>query len=442
MEKKKIYFIGIGWIGVSALARHYISEWYEVFWSDMCDSALITKLQEEWADIIIGIDKGRINNNFEKVIYTEAIPEDQEELRQAKKLWIQLLKYNEALSEVVNMRKLIAITGTHGKSTTTSMISQILKNSQEGFSAIVGTLLKEFEGKNFYTQWNKEYFAIEACEYKEHFLLYNPLVAVITNIEYDHADYFSSPESYTEAYKKFVTNIVPGGFCIISGEEANSQELKHVRDDIHFIEVFDNFFIVWKERIMCPEISMNIPGEHVLFDAKLAYIVAHMIGIDDKTILETLEAYSGVWRRMEHIWFTKNNNILMSDYGHHPTEISVTLDALKKWYPDKKIFTVFQPHQYSRTLELLEDFQNCFKNTDYLIIPNIYESRDTDADKKKINSKILSEKIHHPNVSDGNWIENTLKRIREYDTKNPDSSIILLLWAWNIDNLRYEIIVK
>jgi len=418
--------------------------------------------------------------DIERVIYSEAVPKTQWELQKSQKIGIKTLKYNDALWEVVNKYKLIAITGTHGKSTTTSMISQILKNSDEDFSAIIGTLLKEFAGKNFYSSkphphlwisspleekraaasslpqgrelsegvmWEQSsYFTIEACEYKEHFLAYKPSVVVITNIEYDHADYFKTPESYIAAYEKFIINILPGWFCVINGEDTNCQKLIWKRDDIHYIVVRkDSYSTIFPGESqesnieVYPEIVMHIPGEHILFDAKLAYIVSQMIGIPEITALDTLEDYSGVWRRMEKIGNTENKNILMSDYGHHPTEVETTLRALKSWYPDKQLFVIFQPHQYSRTIELLEWFQTCFSNADTLIVPDIYESRDSQEDKSRMNSKIFVEALEHTNVVDGNGMENTLSLIESYDKENPDSSIILLLWAWNIDNLRYII---
>jgi len=429
--KQKIYCIGIGWIGVSALARYYLSQGWRVYWSDANDSELIHRLQEEWCNIIIWADSKRISQNIDLVIYTEAIPPTQEELLKSHELNIKTLKYNEALWEIVNQYKLIAITGTHGKSTTTSMISQILKNSNENFKSIVWTLLKEFEGKNFYSRWEeKNYFVIEACEYKEHFLAYKPTVAVITNIEYDHADYFKTPQSYIDAYEKFIYNIVPGWFCVFDSEDPNSKLLIGTRTDIHYIDIQDFDF---------PEISLNIPGEHILSDAKLAYIVGHMIGINDISLLNSLEDYSGVWRRMEKVWTTLHGNLLMSDYGHHPSEVQATLKALKDWYPDKKIYTVFQPHQYSRTIELFEWFKTCFLDTDILLIPNIYESRDSEADKQKMNTQLLVDAIKHDRVINGGGLDNTLLSIEKYDLEHPNSSIILLLWAGNVDNLRYKI---
>lgn len=460
-KQKNIYLIGIGGIGVSAIARYYLSEWWAVSGSDSTDSTLIESLKDEWCDIIIGADAKRIGADIDLIVYTEAIPHDQEEFQRAQELGIEMQKYNVALSKIANHRKLVAVCGTHGKSTTSSLISLILKNSEVDFLSVVGTLLKEFWWKNFFRRTPKtpslilpskereqtiqsyeEYFVIEACEHKEHFLEYTPSVLVITNIEYDHADYFKTPESYIEAFQKMISKVVPGGFVILSTDDPNSQKLLWIREDINYIEVSDNVFSIGNQSQAFPSIEMGVPGEHVLFDAKLAYVVGHMAGISDDATLSTLRNYRGVWRRMEIIWDTKNRNTLMSDYGHHPTEIQVTLDALRKWYPDKKIFTIFQPHQYSRTIELLDGFKNCFWDSDTLIIPDIYESRDTEQNKAQMNTQILVDTINHPGVINGEWMKNTLKLIEKYDIKNPSSSIILLLGAGNVDNLRCEIELK
>lgn len=444
--QKNIYLIGIWGIGVSAIARYYLSKWWNVYGSDSTDSEIITSLKDEGCNIIIGADKNRITSNIEKVVYTEAIPRAQEEFHKAQELWLEMEKYNVALSKIANQRKLIAVTGTHGKSTTTSLISIIFKNSDVNFVSIVGTLLKEFDGKNFYQRsinsWeNKhdEYCVIEACEHKEHFLAYTPSVLVITNIEYDHADYFSTPQQYIDAFEKLINNVVPGGFVILPENDSHANTLVGLRNDIHYIQVSRNSFTIGDATQFFPEIIMQVPGKHVLFDAKLAYIVGHMAGISDEDICTSLQNYTGVWRRMEIIGKTKWNNLLMSDYGHHPTEIEVTLQALREWYPERKILTIFQPHQYSRTIELLDGFKACFSGTDTLIIPDIYESRDTQENKEKMNTDILVGTIDHPDVHNGNGIKNTLQYINDYDTQNPDSSIILLLWAGNVDNLRYEI---
>ena len=440
--KNKIYLIGIGGIWVSAIARYYLSEGWEVSGSDKTNSWLIEALQDEWCDIIIGSEAEKITPDIDLVVYTEAIPKSQSELMRVWELWLTAMPYNKALWNIANQKKLIAITGTHGKSTTTSLSSILLKDSDTNFTAIVGTILKEFGGKNFYHQKNtdaEEYFTIEACEYKRHFLEYKPYIGIITNIELDHLDYYTWEDDYLDAFKSFVENILPGGYLILNWDDTNCQKLIWLRDDITYIPVTQGGYTLDGVVNSFTEINMQIPGDHVLFDAKLVYTAGKILDIPEDSIVKALESYSWVWRRMEIIWATENQNIIMSDYGHHPTEIEVTTKALQQWHPDKKLFVIFQPHQYSRTLELLDGFKNCFSHCDTVIIPNIYESRDSEEDKAKINTDSLVEMIRHDDIHNGKGFENTLKMIQDYDKKNPASSIILLLWAGNVDDLRFEL---
>ncbi len=492
--KNKIYIIWIWWIWISWIARYYLQKWWEVHGSDKVWSELIKKLKDEWADILIWEDWDRILSIFKNssaeqnlLVYTEAVPKTQIELKKARELWIETLTYPEALASIANKKKLITIAWTHWKSTTSSLASLVLKNSEFWVSSLVWTVLKEFDNKNTYFS-DSEYFVIEACEYKRSFLKYKPTVAVIVNIDLDHLDYYKDLEDYVSAYEQYINNVVPWWFVIINAEDENCKKLIWLRKDISYIKVYEKIFVHNNTAFMFPNIKMKVPWNHILFDAKLAYIVGHMIWISDESILKTLNNYSWVWRRMEIVWKTKNNNILMSDYWHHPSEIIPTLKAIKGkyWYCrdtiyrvsnkentvgwddedtinlastkknkigwdkedtinrvstwSKKLLVIFQPHQYNRTLELLEWFKNCFSDADKLIIPDIYESRDSEEDKQKINPEKLVEYINHPDKQDWKGLENTLKIIQDYDEKNPDSSVILLLWAWNVDDLRKRII--
>ncbi len=440
---KKIYLIWIWGIWISAIARYYLQKWYQVFWSDKTNSELIEVMISEWMDIIIWENYKRIDETYELIVYTEAIPQTQEELVKAQELWLEILTYPQALANIANNQKLITIAWTHGKSTTTSFTSLILKNSTKNFTSIVWTLLKEFDQKNFYHRNNNKnddsYFVIEACEYKRSFLAYKPFIWVIINIEIDHLDYYKDLEDYISAYKEYLDNIKSWWFAIINWQDKNCQSLKWLRKDIKYIEVYNNYYIQNGQQKSYPNIDIKIPWNHILFDAKISYIIWQLIWIKPSNILKTLSVYDGVWRRMEGIWRTVYNNLLMSDYWHHPTEISLTLESIKKSNLDKKILTIFQPHQYNRTLELLDDFVDSFKNTDILIIPNIYESRDSKEDMKKINSEKLIKLINHPCKFDWKWFENTLKLIEKFEKENKDNLIIILLGAWDVDDLRFKI---
>lgn len=451
---KKIYVIWIGWIWISWIARYYKENWYQVYWSDKNWSELINTLKKEWIDIIIWENENRINESFEKIIYTEAITKNQIELQKAMKLWIEILTYPEALAEIANRKKLITITWTHWKTTTTSMISIILKNSLENVNALVWSLLKEFNGKNVYFS-NSKYFVLEACEYKRSFLAYKSYIWVITNIDLDHLDYYKDLSDYISAFEEYINNIVSWWYVIFNWNCKNSLSLLNKRKDINYIIVYyDKYILNWKEYYF-PDLNIKIPGDHIKFDAKLAFVVWKIIWIQDKEIKNTLKKYNWIWRRSEFIWKTLNNNILISDYWHHPTEISLNLKALKDKYQYsyldsfslekweyRKILTIFQPHQYNRTLKFLENFKNCFLDTDILIISDIYESRDNDEDKAKINDKKFLDYINHKHKILWNWLKNTLNLIKKFDNENPWKLIIILQWAWNIDDLRYEIKTK
>ena len=439
---KKVYIVWIWWIWISAIARYYNQNWFEVFWSDKSNSELIVKLKEEWINIIIWEDKNRITKDITKVIYTEAVKLEQEELKKAIELNIEIKTYPQEISEISKNKKLITISWTHWKSTTTSLTSLVLKNSNENFISIVWTLLKEFDWKNFFHRSNNkskdEYFILEACEYKRSFLNYKPTVAVITNIELDHVDYYKDLNDYIYAYEELINNVVSWWYVILNWEEKNSKKLIWKRKDINYVTVHNDIYILNWHELPFPDIKLKIPWEHILYDAKLAFLVWQMIGIKSIEIQKSLSTYDWAWRRMEKIGLTVNNNILMSDYWHHPTEIRLTLDTIKRHHKDKSILTIFQPHQYSRTYELLENFIDSFNSTDKLIIPNIYESRDSKEDKEKINTKIFVNKINHINKIDWRWLDNTLELIKKFDNENTNS-IILLMWAWDVDNLRKKI---
>jgi len=482
--KKHLHVIGIGGIWVSALARYYQYLGYTVSGSDGADSPFLDTLRAEWFEIHIGHTSDNLRDTTDLVIYSEAIitkpdlaPEEQiyanPELSKARDLRIRHLSYPVALGEVFNAKQWIAITGSHGKSTTTAMTTLMLANEYRdnptieipedgafsymptapGCSAIIGTQVPQLGNTNFYSEIQAENFVIEACEYKRSFLQYRPYITVITNIDLDHLDYYKNLEDYISAFQSIVDQT--SGFVIISADDENSKKLQipdekkiivgnrkvtyypRVEEDccgkkkIYYVEKF----------LDIPEMKLQVPGTHLLHDAELAYTVGRLLGMQDTIIVPKLESYRGSWRRSEIVGTTKHGNILMSDYGHHPNEIRPTLRAIREKYADKKLFVVFQPHQYSRTRELLSEFATSFSDVNMLIIPDIYFSRDKKEDVEWMTTEKLVQEIqkNQPNVKHGEWLENTLKLIREYDEQNPNSSLILLLGAGDVDGLRYGI---
>lgn len=460
--QKHIHIIGIGGIGVSALARYFQSLNYQVTGSDSTNSNLIETLRNENFEIFIGENPEIITENTEKIIYSEAIitkpdlPKEEQisahpEIKRAIELKIPHFSYPVALGEIFNTKKWIAVAGSHGKSTTTAMMAGVLAKSKIGWSAIIGTQVPSLGGKNFYTDPKSENFVIEACEYKRSFLQYHPFISIITNIDLDHLDYYRDLEDYLSAFQSLVDQTA--GFVIISENDENSRKLNIpkekkiiVGEKISYfakIEMIETNEIFYEEKFLeIPDFDLQIPGEHILQDAKLVYTGCRLLGLNNEEIIPKLNSYQGSWRRSEIIRTTKNKNILMSDYWHHPNEIIPTLSAIKQKYSDKKIFVVFQPHQYSRTKELLPYFANAFSSADFVLIPNIYFSRDKKEDVEFMTTDKLVATISefHKNVKNGNWLENSLAEILDYDTKNPNSSVIILLGAGDVDTLRDKIL--
>lgn len=440
---KNIHFIGVGGIWISAVARYYNELGNNVSGSSDSDSELLELLRREWIKISIWHSEDNLDSNTDFVVYTEAIfkKDDFENLvtnnveyHKAKTLNIKVLSYPQALSEIVNSKQCLAVAWSHWKTTTSSMLGIILKESSIWGSTIVGTQVPQFNNSNFYYEV-APYFVIEACEYRRSFLQYLPYISIVTNIDLDHLDYFKDLEDYISAFKSLQEQTK--WYMILNGNCPNSEKLRDKNKKQ--IWVYEEFFLDEKwQKVFFREFELQIPGKHIEFDAKMAYACAKLLWLDDEYIITKLESYKWVWRRNEIIKTTSNGNIVISDYGHHPTEIRLTLDAIKGKYVDKKLFVVFQPHQYSRTIELLDWFKSCFWSADKLVIPNIYFSRDKEEDVLAMSTEKLVRILDevYSNVTNGKWLEETAKLIHEYDEINPNSSIIVLMWAWSVDDLR------
>lgn len=316
------------------------------------------------------------------VTHSSASGENPEYVR-ATKLGIRTLSYPQALAEISNPKLQIAVAGSHGKSSTTSLIGVMLQASEVGGSTIVGTKLPQFGGKNIRIDNRSDWFAIEACEYKRHFLEYTPYIAVITNIDIDHLDYYRDEADYLSAFVSFVERTRHS--VVLSALDPGCRKLyevvpEEVRNRLawHWVDLDGSEDSGTHQSL--PHLTLKVPGEHLRLDANLAYIVGEIAGIPETDRILGLEGYSGSWRRSEVVGTTPNRNLVMSDYGHHPSELKPTFRAIRERYPNRKLVVVFQPHQAARTRALLDEFSESFGDADEVIIPNIYLSRDTPED--------------------------------------------------------------
>jgi len=408
----KIHFIGIGGIGVSALAQYYLAKGHKVSGSDLAHSEITDFLEKKGVKLL-----NKTPREVDLVVYSPAVKPD-------KIKGVKLLSYPQALGELTKKYFTIAVSGTHGKSTTCAMVSLILIKAGLDPTVIIGTKLKEFNGSNFRIG-ESDYLVIEADEWQASFLNYWPKIIVLTNIEREHLDYYKNLEHILKTYRKYVSHLPKDGILIVNGDDKNIQKLlkskiqnPNVKSNPKSKCQIEKYSLKQKEAKKLREI-LKVPGEHNIYNALAALAVARDLKIPDKISFKALSGYKGAWRRFEIKRGEINNKkfTIISDYAHHPTEIKATLEAVREKFPNKKIWCIFQPHQYQRTFYLFNDFVRVFSGVlrrrvrlrltrspqdkfpiDKLIITDIYDvaGREKKEIKKKINSEKLIKKINKP----------------------------------------------
>ena len=422
----KIHFIGIGGIGVSALARYYSEEGHQISGSDLVSSEITKSLKKSGAKIFVGKHKAKnLPKDADLVIYSPAIPKNNPEVLKAKSYKLKAKSYPQALGELTKKYFTIAVCGSHGKSTVAAMIGILLTKAGLNPTVIVGTKLQEFGNSNFrmggypkviYKLKPKSYklLIIEADEYKESFLNYWPKIIVLTALEPDHLDYFKNFKNYILAFKKFISHLPKDGILVANKDDQNIQNLLKI---YAIAQNINRYSLKQKESRKLSKV-LKVPGEHNVANALAALAVARILKITDKVSFKALSQFKGSWRRFEIKKVKLTNNLkpktctLISDYGHHPTQIKVTLEAAREKYPKRKILCIYQPHQYQRTYYLFNDFVKVFTEAlrkgesgsplaDKIIITDIFEvaGRENKKIKKKVDSKKLVKAIFNPLVS-------------------------------------------
>ena len=404
-----IHFIGIGGISMSALAEICINKKYNVSGSDMNESELTNKLKAQGAKIFIGQSKDNISDDIDIVVYTAAIHPDNPELMEAKnknKLTINRAAFlGQLMREYQNS---IAVSGTHGKTTTTSILSTIFEHAQLDPTILVGGNLKSIGGN--VKIGHSDHFITEACEYVDSFLNFNPKISIVLNVEEDHLDYFSGIDEIKASFNKFGKLLPKDGYFIINGDSPNMDILHDVKATvIKYGKKSSNDVIIENidfDDLGCGSFDLNylgkhignfklhVPGLHNIYNATSAIITSIVSGIDVDTIREGLLDYTGVGRRFE-IKGKYQDVTVIDDYAHHPTEIKATLSTAKR-FKKGTLWCIFQPHTYSRTISLLDEFAEAFYSADKVIITDIFAAREDDPGT--VHSKDLVEKLNHNNV--------------------------------------------
>ncbi len=448
------HFIGIGGTGLSPIARILMERGQQVSGSDLLLSPMAQELLELGAEVKIGHQAENVQG-ADIVIRSSAVPDSNVEVVAARQAGIPVLKRVDFLQELTAGQKVIAVAGTHGKTTTTAMITWCLNALEADPSYVVGGMVKNLH-KNAHAGQG-EYFVIEADEYDGMFLGLRPDILVVTNIEHDHPDCYPTPQAYYQAFRKLSDLIVPQGKLIACSSHPGSQRLiQAVRqsittlpygmdvDDIYRVTdvhhnpgygVVFNLDIQKENQVVSTytDIQLSIPGNHNALNAAAALAALHEAGFPLEPAIRALREFSGTGRRFDILGVERGITVI-DDYAHHPTEIRSTLSAARCRYPHNQIWAVWQPHTYSRTRELMHEFKDAFDDCDHVIVTEIYASREK---PQNFSSRTVVNMMQHP---DARQIAE-LKDVSAYLCEHLRSGdVLLVLSAGDADQISRDVL--
>lgn len=389
-----IYFIGIGGISMSGLAEILLTENFTVSGSDRTPSDLTAILEQKGAIVFYGQKEENITSDIDLVVYTSAIRPDNPEMIAASRLNIPKLSRAQLLGQMMHNYKIpITISGTHGKTTTTSMVSQILLENGDDPTLSIGGIFKPIGGN--IRVGSSEHFVTEACEYTNSFLSFFPKISIILNIEEDHLDFFKDIDDIRHSFHAFASLLPEDGTLIINGDieryeeitqglscqvitYGSSPDFDYSPSRITYDDLGHPTFHLMRKALKKDEsFSLHVPGEHNVYNAMAAIALADLLGISDEVTKKALLTFEGTDRRFEYKGKV-NGVTIIDDYAHHPTEITATLTAAGN-YPHKKLWCVFQPHTYTRTKAFLQDFAKALSLADEVVLADIYAAREKDT---------------------------------------------------------------
>ncbi len=450
-KEQCIHFIGIGGISMSGLAELLLSKGFKVSGSDSKESELTDRLTSLGARICYGQKAANITDDITVVVMTAAIHPDNPELLEAQARNIPVITRAEFLGQVMRQYEIpAAVAGTHGKTTTTSMISEMLMAAKYDPTLSIGGILPSIGG-NFRVGGDK-YFVTEACEYTNSFLSFFPGIEIILNIDADHLDFFKDIDDIRNSFKAFTRLLPDDGALIINGDMEKlsyitdgltakvitfglSDSCNYTATDITYDEFARPSFTLVRDGQKCGTYSLGVTGEHNVCNALSAIAFGQLIGISDETIASALKTFTGTNRRFQ-IKGTYNGFTILDDYAHHPTEIKATLTAAQN-YPHKNLWCVFQPHTYTRTKALIDEFAEALALSDNIILADIYAARETDT--LGISSETLADRIRPLNANV--WYLPTFDEIKNFVKNNLSTGDLLItMGAGNVVNIGEELL--
>lgn len=406
---KRIHCLGIGGIGLSAVAEILLDRGYIVSGTDIHPSKVTRHLEYLGIKVFTSHEPENVEG-VDAIVYSAAVSDENPEVKRAKELGIPLFSRAEVLGMIMDdYENSVAICGTHGKTTVTSMTSLILRNANYKPTILVGGNLPQINGN--VEIGGTKYFVTEACEYMDSFLQLRPSIGVILNIDSDHLDYFKDMEHIVKSFSTFVEQIPPHGIIIAFGDNpfvrsilkehdnkityGYSESNDFYAENIRFNENGYPVFEIWNAGNRVAELELKVPGEHNVLNAMAAFVTASYLGVDAGTIASTLYEYSGTNRRFDYVGTTDKGVKVIDDYAHHPTEIKATLSAARN-VKHNKLWLIFQPHTYTRTKALFDEFVDAFMDTDVVILTDIYAAREKDVYNISSYKLVNAIKAKHP----------------------------------------------
>lgn len=386
---RSVHFMGIGGIGTSAIARMFLLEARRVSGSDISDSELLNELRELGAKISIGQSIDLVPKDADLIIYSAAIPvADPELFKEVKKSKIPSISYAEALGVISEGKKTIAVSGTHGKTTTTAMLAKIMIDAGLSPTVLIGSLIDadsrgqaRGQSRTNYIHGNSDYFLVEADEYQRSFLTLRPFVLLVTNIDADHLDYYRDLSDVQSAFVELAKKVPKGGAIVT---DLNNPNVEPVVDAAN-VSVLDYSLVD------ITGLALKFPGEHNRQNARAALTVAGFLGVPREKAVASLNNFKGAWRRFEYKGETEKGALVYDDYAHNPQKVRAVLAGAREMFPSKRIVAVFQPHLYSRTKTMLTKFSESFVDADEVIFIPIFPARE--KFDQTISSEILLEKV-------------------------------------------------
>lgn len=454
MDYKKIHMIGIGGSSMSGVAEITASLGVEVTGSDMEETYYVTKLLDKGFKINVGHHPECIDKSINLIVYSAAIAEDDPERIKAKELNIPQMERAEFLGLLTkSYNNVICIAGTHGKSTTSGMITKCFVNANVDPTVQIGATSFEIGGNN--KVGTSDVFILESCEYHESYLHFNPKYAIVLNVDADHLDYFGTFDNVKKSFNRFCKLVPEDGYIFKNNDDDNSE---HIIDDtkgkvITFALHKDadykaanytydddghpSFDVVHNEKTIV-HIDLSVTGEHNLYDALATVAVCDTYGLDLNIVKSSLATYRGVHRRFEFLGLTKNKAMVYDDYAHHPAEIATTLYSVNK-VKHNKTWALHQPFTYTRTKDHLDEFADVLSGFDNIVLTDIYAGREKDIYNIKTEDLVNKIKPLNPNVY---HFSNTEELIKFLNDNLKENDIICSIGCGPVDKISQKLVVK